>query len=88
MAIEKSKCIQNIFYAGLGKKNIKMGGNLLLLPFFFLNENSHIGRMDFRSKALITQKSHLNAADTSGLYSAKRAFLLHKCALQHLLLLT
>ena len=31
MAIEKSKCIQNIFYAGLGKKNIKMGGNFLCL---------------------------------------------------------
>ena len=49
-----------------------MGGNLLLLhPPLFLNENSHIGRMDFRSKALITQKSPLNAGDTSGLYYAK-----------------
>lgn len=57
-------------------------------PSFFFNKNSHIGRMDFRSKALIIQKSPLNAGDTSGLYYAKRAFLLHKCALQHLLLLT
>lgn len=50
---------------------------------FFKNENSHTGRMDFRSKALTRtmQKTHPDARETSGFYYAKRAFLLHKRAL-------
>ena len=43
--IEKSKCIHNIFYAGLRKKNIKMGGNFSFCPPPFFNENSHIGTL-------------------------------------------
>ena len=54
-----------------------MGGKLLLLPppLFLMRILTLEGC--FRSKALITQKSHLNAGDTSGLDYAKRAFLLH-----------
>ena len=89
--MEESRWIQNIFHAGWGIRNIKMVATFSPLLFFcFFNENSHTGRMNFRSKTLTraTKTSHPNASETSEPDYAKRAFLLPKHALQNLLLLT